>query len=128
MIQFFEALLSCLVVLFVFLKYVLIPYFVKLQVILTKDLFFRLTGRGEFCFPRITLYIPLNNIRVKDVSFSIENTTSKSKSSYKCSVVAVGSVEKMDDRGVLKPQHFFNSKTTEFFYKKKHINKLCFSV
>ncbi|MDE0092246.1 MAG: hypothetical protein OXN83_03045 [Oligoflexia bacterium] len=85
--------LASIITILVFFKIVIFPFFVRLEVQLTKDLFFRLTDLGEIFFPRVIVYAPIN-IQIIDCIFELKGKKDTQETSYICKAEQFGSVER----------------------------------
>ena len=85
--------LASIIAILVFFKMVIFPFFIKLNVQLTKDLFFRLTDLGEFFFPKVIVYAPIN-IQIIDCVFELKGKKDTQETSYICKAEKFGSVER----------------------------------
>ena len=83
-IQYAEILggiLASLLTIIVFFKIVIFPFFSKLKIQLTKDLFFRLIASGEIFFARVIVYAPVN---IQIINFNFELKGSKTNMQQTC--------------------------------------------
>ena len=71
LIELFGGALASIITILVFIKMIILPVFIKLEVLLTKDLFFRLTDIGEIFFPKVIVSAPVN-IQIIDCSFDLK--------------------------------------------------------
>ena len=121
MIQFIEiiggALSSILVILF-FIKTVVYPFYLKLELQLTKDIFFRLVDRGEVFFPKIIVHSPVN-IQITNCDFELKSRKPNTqKTSYSCKAEQFGSIERNSIGGFFIPSSYFPKRSPEFLLGK----------
>ena len=96
-LEFFEftgGVLASALTILVFFKLVIFPFFSKLEIQLTKDLFFRLINSGEIFFAKVVVHAPIN---IQIISFDFELKGSKKntqETSYNCKAEKFGSVER----------------------------------
>lgn len=93
-IELVGGVLASLITIIVFVKVIVLPFFVKLEIQLTKDLFFRLTSFGEIFFPRVIVHSPIK-IQIMDCGFELKGQKKDTQeTSYICKAEKFGSVEK----------------------------------
>ncbi len=119
--KFFESIggiLSSVLVTIYFVKTVIYPFFSKLKILLTKDLFFALTADGEIFFPRVIVYSPLN-MQITGCTFELRGQKKETQfTSYHCKAEKFGSVEKIPVRGQFVPSHYLPKTSPDFLLKK----------
>ena len=121
LIELFGGTLASIITILVFVKIVIFPFFVRLEVQLTKDLFFRLTDLGEFFFPRINVYAPIN-IQIIDCIFELKGKKDNQETSYICKAERFGSVER-NSINELSVASFYLPKSSPEFLLKEGENK-----
>ncbi len=110
-------LLTSLLAVIVFFKMVVFPFFIKLKVQLTKDLFFRLTDLGEVFFPKIIVYSPIN-IQITKCSFELKSQEKNTQeTSYNCKAEKFGSVKRNTINGFSFPFFYLPKSSPEFLLK-----------
>ena len=110
--------LASIITIIVFFKIVVLPFFVKLQIQLTKDLFFRLTNSGEIFFPRIIIHAPLN-MQIIDCSFELKGKKDTQETLYICKAEKFGSVERNSINDLSVPSFYLPRYSPELLLKKR---------
>ena len=109
-IQSIGGVLASFIVIIVFFEKIIIPFFFKLELLLTKDLFFRLTDLGETFFLKVIVHAP-TNIQIIDFNFELKGQKKDTQeTSYKCKAEQFGSVER----------NTINEHSMASFYLPKH--------
>ena len=133
LLQFFESLLNLfepiggilasLLTIIVFVKIVIVPFFYKLEIQLTKDLFFRLVESGEIFFARVVVHAPIN-IQIINFNFELKGKKETQETSYNCEAENFGSVERnsINERSV--PSFYLPKRSPEFLLQKGESKEL----
>ena len=118
LIESIGGLLASLITIFFFFKIVIFPFFTHLEVqLLSKDLFFRLTDRGEVFFPKIIVYSPIS-IQITNCSFELKSQKKDTqKASYNCKAEYFGSVERNTIKELSVGSFYFPKSSPEFLLK-----------
>ncbi len=69
-VEFIGSILAYVVSAVVLFNVFLRPFLYKMEIQLTRDLFFRLTDQGEFLFSKIIVYSP-SNMMITDFNFKL---------------------------------------------------------
>lgn len=77
----------------------------NLEVILTRDLFFRLTNLGEILFCNAVILSKQGDVEVRDINLSLVKKSGDSRKNYKLDIVQIG--EKVARENETSAQHLF---------------------
>ena len=121
LVQFIELVggaLASILTIIVFVKIVVLPFCVKLEIQLTKDLFFRLVSSGEIFFARVIVHAPAN-IQITNVSFELKGSKQDTQeTSYNCKAEKFGSVERNSINEHSLASFYLPKNSPEFLLKK----------
>ena len=119
--------LASIITILVFFKIIIfiiiIPFFIRLEVQLTKDLFFRLTDIGEIFFPKVIVYAPIN-IQIIDCSFDLKSKKHTQETSYSCKAEKFGSVERNSINEQSVSSFYLPKSSPEFLLKRGESKEL----
>ena len=115
--------LASIIIIIVFFKIIVVPFFIRLEVQLIKDLFFRLTDLGEFFFSKVIVYAPFN-IQIIDCSFELKGKKDTQETLHICKAEKFGSVERnnINERSVA--SFYLPKNSPEFLLKEGESKEL----
>ena len=116
--------LASIITILLFLKMVIYPFFTKLEIKLTKDIFFQLTSFGELFFPKVIIYSPLT-IQVINCSFELKGQQPNTQhTSYNCKAELFGSIEKNTSGEYPSPSFYFPKSSPDFLLMKEKTKEI----